>query len=89
MHFKASPLLFPFSHPINFFPPESECITGPNIKIFPPKEIQFLISKLNPYKATGLNRITARLLCEASKKVTVMITYIFNAVLRLHYFPII
>lgn len=52
-----------------------------------PKEIKENISFLNNKKAPGIDMITARMLKELPRKGVVMLTYIFNAILRLQYWP--
>jgi hypothetical protein len=48
-----------------------------------PKEILLLANK----KAPGPDLITPKMIKELPKKAIVLLTYIFNAVLRLHYWP--
>ncbi len=55
--------------------------------MFTPKEVGVAISKLKPKKAPGYDQITVRMLQELSRKATVMLTYIFNAAIRLCHFP--
>ena len=62
-------------------------IDGPTIKNFTPKEIKFAIDKLNPRKAPGIDSITVPILQEIPKEALVMLTYMFNSILRLRYFP--
>ena len=57
------------------------------IKYFSPREISAAIKKLNPCKAPGFDLITARILKELPRKGIVMLTYLFNATLRLKYIP--
>lgn len=55
---------------------------------FTPKEIKNMISKkLNPKKAPGHDHISARILQELPRKGLVMLTYLYNAALRLRYVP--
>lgn len=67
--------------------PSPERIEGSTIKLFTPQEIKNIIDKLKPRKAPGLDCITTKILQEAPRKALVMLTYIFNAILRLCYFP--
>ncbi len=55
--------------------------------MFTPKEIKTTIDKLNPKKAPGQDQITVRILQELPRKAIVMLTYIFNAAIRLCHFP--
>lgn len=67
--------------------PAPERMEGSTIKQFTPREIKNIINKLKTRKAPGLDSITAKILQEAPKKALVMLTYIFNGILRLRYFP--
>lgn len=62
---------------------------GPTDPIQPvtPKEIKAEISRLNTKKSPGVDQITPKMLKELPKKAIVMLTYIFNAILRLQYWP--
>jgi hypothetical protein len=61
---------------------------SPPIPPFKPSEVRKTISEnLNPKKAPGLDLITGRLLKELPQKGVLLLTFIFNAVLRLEYFP--
>lgn len=51
------------------------------------KEVKFQIKKLNARKSPGPDGITARAIKNLPHKVVVLLTYIFNAILRLGYFP--
>ena len=57
------------------------------IKHFSPKEVAAAIDKLNPKKAPGADSITARMIQELPKPGILYLTYLFNAILRLEYFP--
>jgi hypothetical protein len=57
------------------------------IKAFSPKEVKEEISRLNPRKAPGYDLITGQLLQALPKKAIVLLCTIFNAILRLSYFP--
>ena len=54
-----------------------------------PNEIQFLIKKLKEGKSPGYDLISNKILKKLPKKSLVLITYIFNSMLRLSYFPLI
>lgn len=55
--------------------------------IITPKEIKEVIGTLNPKKAPGIDLITAKMLKELPKKGLVKLLHIFNAILRLNYWP--
>ena len=58
------------------------------IKCFSPKEVKRTIQEeLDPSKAPGHDLITTRMLQEIPRKGIVMLTQIFNAILRLRHFP--
>ncbi|PNF38784.1 RNA-directed DNA polymerase from mobile element jockey [Cryptotermes secundus] len=59
----------------------------PTIKIFSPKEIKEEIGFLNIKKAPGIDKITPKMMKELPKKGLVMLTYIYNAMLRLSIWP--
>jgi hypothetical protein len=58
-----------------------------SIKLFSPKEIQEEIGFLNIKKAPGIDKITPKMMKELPKKGLVMLTYIYNAMLRLSFWP--
>ena len=61
-----------------------------NIPLITPKEVADEIrTNLNSKKAPGFDLITGEVLKQLPKKGIVMLTYIFNAALRLRYFPTI
>ncbi len=60
---------------------------GNKIRQTSPSEIQKAIEKLKQHKAPGLDQITAKILREMPKKAYVMLTYIYNAILRTGHFP--
>jgi len=43
------------------------------------------IEELNPRKALGVDKVTARVLQELSRKANVFLIYIFNGILRLQH----
>lgn len=51
------------------------------------KEVCKIIEKLNPHKAPELDIIKTKIIWEFPKNVTVLLTYVFNAIIRLRYFP--
>lgn len=57
------------------------------IKPLTPKEIAKEIKLLNPKKAPGADLLTAKMLKELPRKGIVLLTYIFNAILRIGYWP--
>jgi hypothetical protein len=66
----------------------SPCQPGPPIRPFAPAEVRNMINKSPPYKASGFDLITAEVLQKAPRKALVFLTYIYNAILRLKYFPL-
>lgn len=58
------------------------------IKYFSPEEIQNEIKRLNPKKAPRYALITAGLLKQLPKKNIVAPTQIFNAIIRIQYYPV-
>jgi hypothetical protein len=57
------------------------------IKLLSPKEVKEEIGFLNIKKAPGIDKITIRMMKELPKKRLVMVTNIFNAMLRISYWP--
>jgi hypothetical protein len=57
------------------------------IKLLSPKEIKEEIGFLNIKKAPGIDKITAKMIKELPKKGLVVLTYIFNVMLRISYWP--
>lgn len=55
---------------------------------FTANEIQDAILQMNPRKAPGFDLVTARILRELPSNVVKLIRNIFNAILRLEYFPL-
>ena len=61
---------------------------GESLSLITPKQISRMIKKkLDPRKAPGHDGITARMLQQLPRKGIVFLTYIYNAILRLGYFP--
>lgn len=54
-----------------------------------PSEVKFLISKLKEKKSPGYDLITNKILKNLPKKTIILITYIFNSMLRISYIPLI
>jgi len=54
-----------------------------------PSEILFLIKKLKDGKSPGHDLITNKVQINLPRKPILLITFIFNAMLRLSYFPLI
>lgn len=54
-----------------------------------PAEVRYIISKLPRKKSPGYDLITSEILNQLPKKVIVLLTYIFNSMLRLSYFPML
>jgi len=68
--------------------PDIQPAQGKEVRIFSPTEIRNTIKvKLDPKKAPGHDQITAQILQELPHKALVLLTYLFNAVLRLQYVP--
>lgn len=62
----------------------------PNVpfKLITPIEVaQEIDNNINPKKAPGIDEISPGLLKELPKRAVIMLTYLFNACLRLHYVP--
>jgi len=58
-------------------------------KYFTPNEVKQTIQKYTLKKSPGFDLITAEVVRCLPKKAIVLITYIFNAILRLSYFPLL
>jgi len=57
------------------------------IQVFTLQELTLVIKKLNPHRAPGSDLITAKMLQEMSHEGYQTILYIFNAILKLQYWP--
>jgi hypothetical protein len=57
------------------------------ISLFTPLKVAEAIDSLNPKKAPGTDKISARILKELPKKIIVLLVYILNGILRLHHIP--
>lgn len=60
---------------------------GPAIKFCSPKEVRHVITKLKANKAPGHDMITVHMLKVLPRKGMVLLTSIYNSILRLSYFP--
>jgi hypothetical protein len=58
------------------------------IKAFSPKEVSQIIKKINEHKAPGYDLITGKILRQLPKEAIVLLTIIYNSMLRLSYFPV-
>ena len=58
------------------------------IKPITPKELKTAIPLLHTTKAPGMDLITPTMLKELQHKGILLLTYLFNAILRLHYWPL-
>jgi hypothetical protein len=59
------------------------------IKPFSPTEVKEEINKCNNHKAPGFDLITGQILKELPRKAVVLLTTIYNSILRLTYFPVL
>jgi hypothetical protein len=57
------------------------------MRLITPAEVKKHILQLKPKKAPGFDLITAEILKHLPRKGTILLTILFNAVLRLQYFP--
>lgn len=67
--------------------PTVQSTNGPPLKPVTPTEIAKVVKKLKTRKAPGLDLITSNILAQCPKKVFVLLTYVYNAIFRLRYFP--
>jgi hypothetical protein len=58
------------------------------IKAFLPKEVSQIIKKINEHKAPGYDLIMGQIFRQLPKKAVVLLTIIYNSMLRLSYFPV-
>jgi hypothetical protein len=58
------------------------------IKAFSPKEVCQIIKKINKHKAPGYDLIRGKIMRRLPKKAIVLLTIIYNSMLRLSYFPV-
>jgi hypothetical protein len=57
------------------------------IKAFSSRDVRQVIEKVNQHKAPGYDLITGEILKQLPKKAIVLLTTIYNSMLRLSYFP--
>jgi hypothetical protein len=67
---------------------DAPCQMSLPIKAFSPKEISQIIQKINEHKAPGYGLITGKILRQLPMKAIVLLTVIYNRMLRLSYFPV-
>jgi hypothetical protein len=67
---------------------DTPCQMSLPIKAFSPKEVSQIIKKINEHKAPGYGLITGKILRQLPKKAIVLLTIIYNSMLRLSYFPV-
>jgi hypothetical protein len=65
----------------------ASCQLSLPIRAFTPTEVHNIINVLNPHKAPGYNIITGPLLKNLPRNTIVLLTTIYNSMLRLCYFP--
>jgi hypothetical protein len=68
---------------------DAPCQMSLPIKAFSPREVRQVIEKVNQHKALGYDLITGEILKQMPKKAIVLLTTIYNSMLRLSYFPTI
>jgi hypothetical protein len=67
---------------------DAPCLPDPPLKLFSPKEVKQEITHISSYKAPGYNLIVGEILKHLPRKALVLLTVIFNSILRLCYYPI-
>jgi len=67
--------------------PQINGVEGPALKFIEPKEIRAVVKKMKIKKAPGLDLITTQLMLECPRRAVVYLANIYNACLRLSYFP--
>jgi hypothetical protein len=68
---------------------DAPCQMSLPIKAFSSREVRQVIENVNQHKAPGYDLITVEILKQLPKKATVLLTTIYNSMLRLSYFPTI
>jgi hypothetical protein len=68
---------------------ETPCQMSLPIKPFSPRELAQEIKKVKQYKATAYDLITRKTLRQLLRKALVLLTTIYNSVLRMSYYPIL
>lgn len=66
---------------------ETDMQLSPPLRCCSPREIQRAIKDLEPNKAPGFCLITAEVLKQLSRKAIVFLTQLFNAIMRIGYYP--
>ena len=67
---------------------DAPCQMSPPLKAFSPTKVRHVINRLNPHKAPGYDLIDGTVLKNLPRKAVVLLTSIFNSMLRLCYFPV-
>lgn len=75
-----------FDHEVNSFLSSDQQLSLP-IKLVTPKELWKYIRSLGNKKAPGFDLITGEVLKRLTKKPIVFLTMLFNAIMRVHYYP--
>ena len=65
----------------------TDLASTPNIRMLMPKQVETEISRLRTRKAPGIDHVRPLMLKELSRKGIVLLTYLFNGILRLQYWP--
>jgi len=65
----------------------TDLASTPNIRMLTLKQIKTEITRLRTRKAPGIDHVSPLMLKERSRKGIVLLTYLFNAILRLQYWP--
>jgi len=68
---------------------DSPLSIGPPTKYYTPNEVKNIILKYSNKKSPGFDLITAEVVKCLPKKAIILLTYIYNAILRLSYFPLL
>jgi hypothetical protein len=68
---------------------DAPCQMSLPITAFSPREVRQVITKVNQHKASGYDLNTGKILRQLPKKATVLLTTIYNSMLRLSSFPAI
>ena len=66
---------------------DTDLETTQNIRMLKPKQIETELSCLRTRKAPGIDHVSPLMMKELSRKGIVLLTYLFNAILRLQYWP--
>lgn len=67
---------------------EAPCQLSPPMKLFTPKEVLDHIKTINSFKAPGYDLIVGEILKHLTRKALVLLTVIYNSILRLCHVPI-